>query len=80
MFRFRSHARMSTKHFESLTQLIRAEVRLRVECECNRVAILDPDQLLDQVMKRRGSHQLAKVVAQMRCSRCGARPWRWGPA
>lgn len=71
---------MGTKHFESLTALIRQGLRLRVECSCNRVVLLDPAKVLDASLARGGGHQLDKVVARMRCGKCGARPVKWGPA
>lgn len=70
---------MGTKHFDSLTQLIRAGLHLRVECVCRRVVLLDPAKVLDASFARGGGHQIAKVVARMRCERCGARPVKWGP-
>lgn len=38
---------MGTKHFESLTGLVYAGLKLRVECVCNRVVLLDPQSMLD---------------------------------
>lgn len=70
---------MSTKHFESLTQLVRAGLKLRVEWGCNRVVLLDPADMLDASYMRGGGHLVAKAVARMRCGRCGARPISWGP-
>lgn len=70
---------MSTKHFDSLTQLIREGLNLRVECACNRVVLLDPADVLAKSQARGGGHLISKVVAKMRCDRCGARPVRSGP-
>lgn len=70
---------MGTRHFDSLTALIREGLLLRVECRCQRVVLLDPIRLLQKSLARGGDHQLDKVVARMRCGDCGARPVRFGP-
>lgn len=65
---------MGKKHFDSLTELIRAGMRLRVECCCGCVSLLDPIRLLQRTMERNDSDQIEMVMAKMICYDCGKRP------
>lgn len=72
---------MSSKRLDDLGDYHRHGYRLSVECrQCNRVVILDPLPMLEQCQRRRWSRQMPAVGRRLRCSNCGARNVRVGPA
>lgn len=66
---------MGTRRLDSLTDLIRHQLMLKVECRCGRVVIMDPNQLLEQCQARRAPKALMALSRQLKCARCGRRPW-----
>mgnify|MGYP005810905331 FL=1 len=71
---------MSSKRLDSLADYARHHYKLRVGCQCGRVAMLDPHTLLSQIMERGWtSYSLEGLAMRLRCQRCGARPKRIGP-
>ena len=72
---------MGSKRLDSLGDFHRQGYRLRVDClSCNRVAILAPLPLLQRCHAEGASHQLGAVKRRLRCSSCGGRKVRLGPA
>lgn len=71
---------MGSKRLESLGDYARHHYKLRVDCQCGRVVMLDPHTLLAQIMERGWkTYSLEGLVMRLRCQRCGSRPNRIGP-
>lgn len=79
---FRSiRPRMGSKRLDSLGDFLRHKYRLRIECRgCNRIVIKEPLALLELCRRRGWGHQLPVIERRLRCSRCGGRHARIGPA
>ena len=72
---------MSSKRLESLGDYLRHGYRIRLEClSCNRVVIKPVVPLLRMCRERGVSHRLVLLEKQLRCSKCGLRDVRIGPA
>lgn len=72
---------MGSKRLDSLGDYFRHKYRVRIECRaCNRVVIKEPLGLLDLCRNRGWGHQLGEVERRLRCSKCGSREVRLGPA
>ena len=72
---------MSSKRLDSIADYSRHGYALRVDCRrCRRVAVLDPLQIALQCQQRGWSKQMAALEERLRCSRCGSRQTRLGPA
>jgi len=72
---------MSSKRLDSISDYSRHGYALRVDCRrCRRVAVLDPLQIVLQCQQRGWSKQMAALEGRLRCSRCGSRDTRLGPA
>ena len=72
---------MSSKRLDSIADYSRHGYALRVDCRrCRRVAVLDPLQIVLQCQQRGWSKQMAALEGRLRCSRCGSRDTRLGPA
>lgn len=73
-------SRMSSKRLESLSDYARHGYKLRLDCGCGRVVLLDPHDLLATIMDRGlGRQSLDGIAAKLKCSKCGRRPARIGP-
>lgn len=71
---------MSSKRLDSLSDYARHGYKLRVDCACGRVVMLDPHELLGVVLERGwSSYSLEGLAMRLRCQRCGKRPSRIGP-
>jgi hypothetical protein len=66
---------MGTRRLDSLTDLIRHGLMLKVECRCGRVVIMNPTQLAEQCQARGAPRALMALSRQLKCARCGRRPW-----
>ena len=72
---------MSSKRLDTIADYTRHGYTLRVDClKCRRVAIINPLQLTLRCQKRGWSKQIAAVERRLRCSQCGNREVRLGPA
>lgn len=72
---------MSSKRLDDLGYFLRHGYRLRVDCRaCKRVAILSPLPLLELCSRRSWSRQIGDVERRFKCSECGSRDVRLGPA
>lgn len=71
---------MSSKRLNSLSDYARAGYRLRLDCECGRVVLVDPRTILTHCHKHNLPHGLEQVAARLKCGDCGKRPKRIGPA
>lgn len=70
---------MSSKRLESMADFARHGYRLRVDCDCGRVALLDPHKVIAACQARNISYRLEAVAERLRCEKCGRRPRRIGP-
>lgn len=72
---------MSSKRLDTIADFSRHGYALRVDClRCRRVAILNPLEIVMLCQQRGWSKQIAAVEARLRCSQCGRRETRLGPA
>jgi tRNA G26 N,N-dimethylase Trm1 len=72
---------MSSKRLDSIADYSRHGYALRVDCRrCRRVAVLDPLQIVLHCQQRGWSKQMAALEGRLRCSRCGSKDTRLGPA
>lgn len=70
---------MSSKRLDTLSDFARHHYKLRIECECGRVVLADPHEIILACQKRGLSYKLEAFSARLRCERCGKKPWRVGP-
>lgn len=71
---------MSSKRLDSLSDYARHGYKLRVDCQCGRVVVLDPHKLLGSVLERGWrSYSLEGLATRLKCQKCGMRPSRIGP-
>jgi hypothetical protein len=72
---------MSSKRLDSIADFARHGYRLRVDClQCKRVAVMDPCRIVEICSKRGLSRDMHAVQRRLRCSVCGWRDVRCGPA
>ena len=71
---------MSSKRLESLAEYARHGYKLRLDCVCGRVVMLDPHDLLGVILARSWPRYSLDAIGQrLKCQRCGSRPKRIGP-
>nr|WP_166177002.1 hypothetical protein [Altererythrobacter segetis] len=71
---------MSRKHLDSIADFRRYGFRLRVECQCGRVRVIEPGDLMVALGRRKNSsRQMALLIPRLRCFECGGRAKYWGP-
>ena len=73
-FPIRSIWSVSSRRLDSLTDLIRHGLELRVECACGRVVIMNSIQLAAQCRARGTPQSLLVLTRHLKCTRCGRRP------
>lgn len=71
---------MSSKRLSGLSDYARHGYKLRLDCECGRTVLVQPHALLKLCNDRGWRHTLGGIAAKLRCSKCGRRPYRIGPA
>jgi hypothetical protein len=72
---------MSSKRLDTIADYSRHGYALRVDClSCRHIAVVNPLEIVMLCQHRGWSKQMAAVEARMRCSRCGSRKTRIGPA
>jgi hypothetical protein len=72
---------MGSKRLDAISDYHRHGFRLRIDCRaCGRVAIVDPLEIVEQCRARGWSRQMPAIERRLRCSRCGGREVRLGPA
>lgn len=71
---------MSSKRLSSLSDYARHGYKLRLDCECGRTVLADPHTILRLCHERGWRHTLEGLALKLRCSNCGRRPKRIGPA
>ena len=72
---------MSSKRLDAINDYTRAGYRLRVDCRgCNRVVVIDPLEIVLLCQRRNWSKQIGEIERRLRCSKCGSRDVRLGPA
>lgn len=71
---------MGSKRLDSLAAYARHGCKLRVDCQCGRVVLLNPYDLLAVTAARgRPRYSLEQLQMKLRCERCGSRPKQIGP-
>ena len=71
---------MSSKRLDTLADYARHSYKLRLDCRCGRVVLLDPHELLAVIMARRWpSYSMEGLAMRLKCQKCGSRPERIGP-
>lgn len=63
--------------YESLGELA-GKFNLAVRCRCGHLGVLDSQKLTRLFFVKRWDSRKSAIGAHLRCSRCGARPIRWG--
>jgi hypothetical protein len=71
---------MSSKRLSSLSDYARHGYKLRLDCACGRTVLADPHAVLRLCHERGWRHTLEGLALKLRCSKCGKRPKRIGPA
>lgn len=71
---------MSSKRLSGLTDYARHDYKLRLDCECGRTVLIEPYALLKLCNDQGWRHELEGIASKLRCSKCGRRPHRIGPA
>lgn len=72
---------MSSKRLDSAADYLRHGYRLRIDClGCKRVVIMEPLPLLEICRARSWPYQIGAIERRLRCSVCGGRTVRLGPA
>lgn len=69
---------MSSKRLNTLADFARHSYKLRIECECGRIAIIAPHPIIAAYQKRKLSYRLEPVTAHLRCEEWGRKPFRVG--
>jgi hypothetical protein len=72
---------MSSKRLDTMADYSRHGYALSVDCRhCRRIAVLNPLSIVLLCQKRGWSKQMSALEGRLRCSRCGSRDTRLGPA
>jgi|TARA_Y100001001_G_scaffold157510_1_gene175760 Zn finger protein HypA/HybF involved in hydrogenase expression len=72
---------MSSKRLATIADFSRHGYTLRVDClQCRRVAVFNPLEITMICQQHGWSKQMASVEGRLRCSKCGSRDIRLGPA
>ena len=72
---------VSTRHLDSIADYRRLGYKLRVGCECGRVRLIEPGDLMVALGRRKNSsRQMALLIPRPKCFECGGRAKYWGPA
>lgn len=70
---------MGSKRLDSIADYARHGLRLRVECRCGRVVLIDTSKLTLECHRRGSSKAVVQLVGRLRCGDCCERPKHWGP-
>lgn len=71
---------MGTIKLTSLSQYSRKGYSLRIECRCNRVALVDPRAIIARAAQAgQKVPRLDELTSRLRCAQCGKRPLSVGP-
>ena len=70
---------MVSKRLDSIADYARHGLRLRVECRCGRVVLLDASKLMLDCHRRGRSKVVVQLAGRLRRGDCGERPKHWGP-
>lgn len=71
---------MGSIRLESLSDYAKRGYKVRLDCECGRVVVIDPLALLQIAHGKGIGHHLDKIGQRLKCSTCGKPPVRIGPA
>ncbi|MFK4003688.1 hypothetical protein [Qipengyuania sp. NPDC077563] len=71
---------MSSKRLETLRDFARHGYKIRIDCACGRVVLVDPHQML-LALQEKGEDRISleRLATKLKCYRCGSRPRRIGP-
>lgn len=71
---------VSTKHLDSIADYRRHGFKLRIECTCGRVRVIEPGDLMVALGRRKNSSRdMQLLIPRLKCFVCGSRPKYWGP-
>jgi hypothetical protein len=71
---------MSTRRLDSIADYRRLSLKLRVECTCGRVRVIEPGDLMVALGRHKNnSRQMALLIPRLKCFECGGRATYWGP-
>ena len=65
---------MGSRRLDSLSDLVRYKLALKVECSCGRVVIMNAGKLVEQCRERGVPRSLLALSHHLKCARCGRRP------
>jgi len=65
---------MGSRRLDSLSDLVRHGLALKVDCSCGRVVIMNAGKLLEQCQARHVPQSLLALTRHLKCARCGRRP------
>jgi len=72
---------MGNKRFETIFDFARHGYATEVVCACGHVGVLEPQGVVGRFMRERWpTNSLATTRDLLKCSSCGERPERIGPA
>ena len=72
---------MSSTRLDTISDYARHGYRLQVDCrKCGRVAKLDARAITEQCIKQGWNRDIGQIEQRLRCSQCGSRDVRCGPA
>ena len=72
---------MSSKRLDTIADFTRHGYRLRIDCRsCGRLAIINPLEITMLCQRRNWSKQIDAIERRFRCTKCGKRDVRIGPA
>ena len=72
---------MGNKRFDTIFDFARHGFLVEITCACGHRAMLEPYPIIEQFMRERWpTNSLATARDHLRCSACGERPERIGPA
>ena len=71
---------MSSKRLDSLADYTRHGYKLRLDCACGRIVVMEPHALLRIIMERGWSgYSMEGLAMKLKCQQCGKPPRQIGP-
>lgn len=70
---------MGTKRLETVSDAIRHDFDLQVKCICGRAEVIEPRDLMPELIKRQSSGRFDDVAKLMKCKRCKRKQCRVTP-
>lgn len=64
---------MGFRRFNTLSDIAKQGYWLRLSCPCGHERRVDPDRLLERLMRRGADTRLSHLVNNLKCGRCGGK-------